>query len=91
MTYTASHPNGFATYSFTLYRGVNPLTPPSTSGPVNGGSFSTTQTTTYLLGGCTVAGYSENVYVAASATDGWYRLSGYDAQAVRAFVLAPEE
>ncbi len=91
MTYTASHPNGFATYSFTLYRGVNPLTPPSTSGPVNGGSFSTTQTTSYLLGGCTVAGYSENVYVAASATDGWYRLSNYDAQAVRAFVLAPEE
>jgi len=27
----------------------------------------------------------------ASATDGWYRLSGYDALAVRAFVLAPQQ
>jgi len=91
MGYTASHPNGFATYSFGLYRGVNLLTPPSTSGPVGGGSFSATRNVNDLLGPCKVAGFSENVYVWAMATDGWYRMSGYDASAVRAFVLAPQE
>jgi hypothetical protein len=91
MNYTASHPQGFATYRFVLYRGVNPLTPPTTSGPVGSGSFSTTQTVPYLLGSCRVAGYSENVDVWASATDGWSRLSRYDDHAVRAFVLAPQE
>lgn len=91
MNYTASHPNGFATHNFHLYRGVNLLTPPSVSGiPVGAGSFSSTETVNYLLGGCEIAGFSENVYVAAMATDGWGRLSGYDAGAVRAFVLAPE-
>jgi hypothetical protein len=91
MNYTASHPHGFATHNFHLYRGVNLLTPPSISGvPVGSGSFSTTQTVNYLLGGCQIAGFSENVYAAAMATDGWTRLSGYDAGAVRAFVLAPE-
>ena len=92
LAYTASHPNGFATHSFSLYRGVTLLTPPTVSGvPVGGGSFSTTQTVNSLLGGCPVAGFSENLYVAALATDGWSRLSGYDRPAVRAFVLAPEE
>jgi hypothetical protein len=90
MDYTASHPHGFATHNFHLYRGVNLLIPPSVSGvPVGAGSFSTTQSASYLLGGCAIAGFSENVYVAAMATDGWDRLSGYDAGAVRAFVLAP--
>jgi hypothetical protein len=90
MNYTASHPNGFATHSFHLYRGINLLTPPSVSGvPVGAGSFSSTETVTDLLGGCQIAGFSENLYVAAMATDGWGRLSGYDAGAVRAFVLAP--
>ncbi len=88
MPYTASHPNSFATYSFNLFRGINLLTPPSTSGPVGAGSFSASETVANLLGVCTVAGFSENLYVAAMATDGWSRLSGYDASAVRAFVLA---
>jgi hypothetical protein len=91
MNYTASHPHGFATYSFGLYRGVNLLTPPSTSGAVGGGSFSATRNVNDLLGPCKIAGFSENVYVWAMATDGWYRLSAYDASAVRAFVLAPKE
>jgi hypothetical protein len=88
MPFTAAHPNGFATYSFNLYRGVNLLTPPSVSGPVVGGNFSTSETVSNLLGGCIVAGFSENLYVAAMAIDGWTRLSEYDASAVRAFVLA---
>jgi hypothetical protein len=38
--------------------------------------------------GCPVAGFSENLYVDAMATDGWSSELGYDASAVRAFVLA---
>ena len=40
-------------------------------------------------GGCTVAGFSENLHVYAMATDGWSRQSQYDDGDVRAFVLAP--
>jgi hypothetical protein len=66
---------------------------------VAGGSFSAARTVNHLLndnlpggcvvGGCPVAGFSENLYVWASATDGWSRQSQYDASFVRAFVLAP--
>lgn len=91
MNYTASQPNGFATYDFRLYRGVNPETPPSVTGvPVGTGSFSTTQTVNYLLDGCTVAGFAEIVYAHAMAYDGWETLSNYDSSAVRAFVLSPQ-
>ncbi|MGE3972589.1 MAG: hypothetical protein AB7E78_14680, partial [Porticoccaceae bacterium] len=38
--------------------------------------------------GCAVAGFSENLYVDSLATDGWGSELGYDASAVRAFVLA---
>lgn len=90
LAYTASHPHGFATYSFGLVRGATSLTPPSVSGPVGGGSFSTVQGVNGLLSAtCPIAGFSENLYVAATAIDGWQRLSGYDRSAVRAFVLAP--
>lgn len=101
----ASHPNGlggegFATYSFHLYRGVNllvlpPVSPPPQRLPAAGrarmgaGAFSDTETVPDLLQGCTVAGFSENLYVAAMAIDGWRRLQEYDRSAVRAFVLAP--
>jgi hypothetical protein len=90
MSYHAHQPNGFATYAFTLYRGVNALTPPSQSGPIGGGDFSDTETAGYLLGTCTIAGYSENLSVWAMAIDGWERLSNYDASSVRAFVIAPD-
>ncbi|MEO8040048.1 MAG: hypothetical protein ABI794_14860, partial [Betaproteobacteria bacterium] len=97
MAWTASQPHGFATYSFGVVRGVSGVF--GAGGAVGGGSFSTTRTVGQLLndnlppgcvpGGCAVAGFSENLYVAASATDGWSRQSQYDASAVRAFVLAP--
>ncbi len=94
MNYTATHPQGFARYRFELYRGATLLTPPSTSPwpgeEVGAGSFSVSPATSYLLGGCTVAGFSENVHVWAKATNGWRRLWEYDARAVRAFVLAPK-
>jgi hypothetical protein len=39
---------------------------------------------------CDTAGFAEDLYVAALATDGWSRLAGYDsAPPPRAFVLAP--
>jgi hypothetical protein len=59
--------------------------------PVTGGDFAPTATVDHLRGGCEIAAFSENVYVSASATDGWGPQSGLDASAVRAFTLAPEE
>jgi hypothetical protein len=93
MDYTASHPHGFATYTFGLYRGGTLLTPPTVSNqPVGAGSFSTTQTVNYLLGGCPVAGFAEYLNVWALAIDGWRRLSEYDTLTIaRGFVLAPDK
>jgi hypothetical protein len=90
MPYRASHRNGFATYAFTVKRGIDPLTPPSTSGPVGTGTFAPHEPVGTLMGGCTIAAFLEEVSVHASATDGWSRQSGYDAYASRAFALAPE-
>ena len=87
--YHAHHPHGFATYSFALYRGITELVPPSQSGAVGSGDFTATETVATLMGSCEIAGFSENLYVAAMATDGWSRLSQYDAGYVLAFALAP--
>jgi hypothetical protein len=92
MAFTASHPNGFATFSFSLIKGVNsvalPASPP-TSGPVSAAVSPITATIQDLMGKCDVAGFAEYVYVAATATNGWSRQSQYDASAAVAFVLAP--
>jgi len=98
MNWQAIHPNGFATYSFSVVRGVNGAF--AQGGAVGSGSFSATRSVSDLMttnlppgcdpAGCSVAGFSENLYVAAMATDGWSRLSGYDRSAVRAFVLAAQ-
>jgi hypothetical protein len=88
VAYTASHPHGFATYDFAFKRGVNALSPPSSAGPVGTGSFSSNSSVSALLDGCTVAGFAERLYVAGTATDGWWR-QGYDAEDLRAFVLKP--
>jgi hypothetical protein len=90
IAYTASHPHGFANYSFVLKRGVTTLTPPSASGPVGAGSFSSAPAVSSLLGACTVAGFAEELRVAGTATDGWTP-QGYDANDLRAFVLKPSE
>jgi hypothetical protein len=42
-----------------------------------------------LLDACTLAGFTEQLYVAHTGTDGWSRLAAYDSSAARAFVLAP--
>lgn len=55
------------------------------------GEFSQTFSLTQLLGTCTNAAFAEHLYVFAKATNGWHRLSGYDASNMRAFALAKNE
>jgi hypothetical protein len=92
MAFSASHPQNFATFSFSLIKGVNGITlptPPPTSGPVNTAVSPIKDTVAHLMGPCTVAGFAEYVYVAATMNNGWGRQSQYDASAAVAFVLAP--
>ena len=91
--YTASHPNGFATYSFGVQKGVTPIASVAQGGPVGAppGVHSVATTAGALLGSCTIAGFAETLSVWAMATDGWSRLSGYDDHKVRAFALAPTD
>ena len=102
--YTATHPDNFATFSYRLSRGVNPLTPPTTSGQVSPATNPATvvMSAASLLscsavpgcppnGFCAVAGFGEDLYVAAAATNGWTRLSQYDSSPPPVgFVLAPK-
>ena len=90
MAFTASQPNGFATYSFVLIKGVNQMPlPQPTSGPVGAVVSPLSDTVAHLMGNCNTAGFAEEVYVAATADNGWGRQSQYDASAAVAFVLAP--
>ena len=89
MPFTAAHPNNYATYSLTLIKGVNTLTPPSIGGPISAAASPITGTLPALLGSCTIAGFAEYLYVAATAVDGRYRQSAYDYTNAIAFVLAP--
>lgn len=91
MTYTASHPNSFATYGFSVVRGVSPVVASASGIAGTGASSSIVETVTNLRSpDCPVAGFAETLNVYAMATNGWDRLGGYDASAVRAFVLAPK-
>ncbi len=95
--FTASHPDNFATYSYRLSRGATQLTPPSVSGQVSASTNPGTITATVLslltqpdATICDIAGFAEDLYVWALATDGWNRLSGLDSDPPpQAFVLAP--
>ncbi len=94
MSFTASHPNNFATFSFVLVKGVNQLNlppfpivgQPVTAAP---GLSPVQETVSDLLGTCTIAAFAEDVYVYAAANNGWGRQSQYDAWALIAYVLAP--
>jgi|HubBroStandDraft_1064217.scaffolds.fasta_scaffold21568_2 hypothetical protein len=88
LAFTASQPSKYATFSFDFERGVNPLTPPSLSGPVTNATVSLSPTVAELIGPCTIAGFAEYLYVAASAINGEGRQSQYDASASLAFVLS---
>ena len=95
MAFTATHPNGFATFAWELIKGVNLVTlppsppPPPTSGPVSAVVSPITAPVDYLMGSCNIAAFAEYVYVYATANNGWSRQSQYDASAAIAFVLAP--
>lgn len=97
MGFTASHPNNFADYSFSLIRGHNnpppPVTAGATSGQVSGATNpgAITGTVAGLLGPCSAGGmgaFAESLYVAARANNGWGRQSQYDASDLLAFTLA---
>jgi hypothetical protein len=98
MGFTASHPNNFADFSFSLIRGHNnpppPVTVGATSGQVSGATNpgAITGTVAGLLGpSCSVGGmaaFAESLYVAARANSGWGRQSQYDASDLLAFTLA---
>ncbi|HVR68295.1 MAG TPA: hypothetical protein VMT98_16730 [Verrucomicrobiae bacterium] len=95
MAWQALHPHNFATYSFGVVRGIQSVI--SESGPVAASTSPKVQTVDHLLNdnlpvgcpvdGCTVAGFSENLYVDGTASDGW-GADLYNASFVRAFVLA---
>ncbi len=86
MPLTATHPAGFATYSFEVVKGVNEII--GVGGNVPAAS-PVSNPASVLLGSCNIAGFGEYLYVAASANNGWSRQSQYDASAAIAFVLAP--
>jgi len=95
--YTASHPANFATYSYRLSRGATPLTPPTASGQVGPAtnpanvSMSVLSLLTQPDGTlCAIAGFAEDLYVSALATDGWSRINYDSNPPPRAFVLAPQ-
>jgi hypothetical protein len=90
--FTASQPAGFATFSFSMVRGVTPVALPAvppTSGPVTAAVSPITDTVGGLLGTCPTAGFAVEVYVAATINNGWSRQSEYDAEALMGFVLTP--
>jgi hypothetical protein len=94
MPFTASHPNNFATFNFVLVKGANQLAlppfpilgDPVTAAP---GLSPVLETVQNLLGTCTIAAFAEDLYVFASANNGWGRQSQYDASQLIAYVLAP--
>lgn len=69
LAFTATQPHNFATYSFELERGVTALTPPSQTG-LAPAAITLSPTVAQIIGGCTIAGYAEYLYVAAAAING---------------------
>ena len=104
IAFHAQHPNNFAEFNFVIVRGATYLAAASAAdqevaavaaGPYAGdgaGSFTNGFPREDLLGACVNAAFAEDLYVFAKATTGWgTRISSYDASALRAFALAPEE
>jgi hypothetical protein len=97
--FLASQPEGYATFSLSLIRGVTGITgvfPSGTSGPVaSPPAAATVQATVASLLSydgnsppCTTAGFAAYLYVATDAQTGWARCSQYDASAAEAFMLS---
>lgn len=56
-----------------------------------GGNFFELSPTLGLLGGFQEAAFAATLNVAAKATNGYDRISAYDASAIRAFAIAPKK
>lgn len=89
--YTVSQPYGHGTFSTSLVRGVTPVGPPPAlpSGALSAAVSPITATVAQLIGTCRTAGFAFEVYVAATMTNGLWRQSQYDAEALEGFVLTP--
>ena len=90
VSYTASHPNGYAWYGFDIIKGSSGSVFPA-GGPVPAVNpvTDTIPVATLLDGGgttCTQAAFAENLDVYGTATDGWGRI-GYDSSDSKAFAL----
>ena len=100
LSFTARHPNGFATYHFDTGRGTGPaIGIASTSGTVGqadsngfgagaGFLYYKDVAVSALLGTCPSAAFWEDLDVRALATNGYSRLTGYNATDNAAFALA---
>ncbi len=104
IAFNASQPGNNAIATFTLKRGYTKLDAMSMSrvevasvlstGPYQNdsdGNFHQTFDVSQILGTCTNAAFAEHLYVYAKATNGWHRLSGYDAANLRAFALSLDD
>jgi hypothetical protein len=104
IAFHASHPDSFAVFTFRIYRGIFTVDSSLVAYPEVGaatagvyasdghGNFGHDFKRSTLLGPCTEAALSENLYVYAKATTGWStRISGYDRSFVRAFALAEKK
>ena len=93
--FLAMQRNQHANYSFYVLRGEGPSTPITSSGIAaanSAGALSPSATVGIMLGTCVdsgIAGFTEQLYVAHSSSDGWSRQSQLDRSAVRSFVIAP--
>lgn len=89
--FTAEHPNGFASYSLTVKRGLNRVM--STSGQATPpGNYDLTTTVDSLLkADCAIGGFSVHLHVEAWATNGWGDINSYDDTDHAGFAIAPED
>jgi hypothetical protein len=87
----AAHPQGFATWSFGIIKGVNSFYGQSGAlFPATSFALDYLQTVNNMLGGCpTVAAFAEWLYVYSTVINGVGRQGQYDASASVAFCLAP--
>jgi hypothetical protein len=93
ISYVATHPNLFATYSWRLGRASYATVPGVPESSVNGvvslAPFLFQKDVGSLLGTCPGGAFHASVYVYAKAINGYGRLSQYDASRTIAFALTP--
>jgi hypothetical protein len=89
--FNALHPNGFATYTFSLVRGATDLNTLNLSGTATGVFTSNNPVSDLLSVNCPMAGFSAHLHVEAWATNGFGTIHSYDAGDHIGFALTPEE